>query len=91
MSKIPNRAEVPVPTQSETSASHGRWFWVRRLQKSLALVGIMMAAPFFVWFVIGMLPNVPSMVHIFGIEGLRIPASITISGLLLSAIGFYET
>lgn len=64
--------------------------WRRLLKRSLAVGGIVMAAPFFVWLVLGMLQSVPSMVDVFGMTGLRIPASITICGLLMSAIGFHE-
>ncbi|MGB5450815.1 MAG: hypothetical protein WBN02_17830 [Sedimenticolaceae bacterium] len=49
-----------------------------------------MAMPFFVWFVLGWVDIVPSMVDAFGVEGLRTPASITIGGLLLAAIGFHD-
>ena len=57
----------------------------------LGFLGVAMAAPFFVWLPLGFLESVPSMVEVFGIVGLRIPASITIGGLLLAAIGFHET
>jgi len=30
------------------------------------------------------------MIDVFGIVGLRIPAGITIAGLLIAAVGFYE-
>jgi hypothetical protein len=43
-----------------------------------------------VWLPLGFLEAVPSMLEIFGMLGLRTPASITIGGLLLAAIGFHE-
>jgi hypothetical protein len=48
------------------------------------------ALPFFAWLPLGLLESVPSMVDVFGIPGLRVPASIVVGGLLLAAIGFYE-
>jgi hypothetical protein len=30
------------------------------------------------------------MIDVFGVVGLRFPAAVTISGLLLAAIGFHE-
>jgi hypothetical protein len=33
---------------------------------------------------------IPSMIDVFGVVGLRIPAGVTIAGLLLSAIGFHQ-
>lgn len=61
-----------------------------RWRRVLGVMGALAAAPFFLWFALGSLDAVPSMVDVFGLPGLRIPASITIGGLLLAAIGFYE-
>ena len=49
-----------------------------------------MALPFFVWVPVAWVGLVPSMVDVFGVIGLRAPASITIGGLLLAAIGFHD-
>jgi hypothetical protein len=62
--------------------------WVRRL---LATIGILLALPFFLWLPLGWLDLVPSMVDVFGVVGLRIPASLTIAGLLIAAVAFWET
>lgn len=51
----------------------------------------MVAIPFFVWLPIGLLESVPSIVDVFGVPGLRIPASVAVAGLLLAAVGFYES
>jgi hypothetical protein len=59
-------------------------------RRILGVVGIFIALPFFLWVPIGLLKGVPSMIDVFGIVGLRTPAAITIAGLLLAAIGFYE-
>lgn len=56
----------------------------------LGIVGVMIAIPFFVWLPLGLLPAVPSMIDVFGIPGLRIPASLTVAGLLIAAIGFWD-
>ena len=52
--------------------------------------GLAMALPFFVWLPMGWIGWVPSVVDVFGITGLRIPASITVAGLLIAAVGFWE-
>jgi hypothetical protein len=49
-----------------------------------------MAIPFFIWVPVAWVGLVPSMVDVFGVVGLRTPASITIGGLLLAAIGFHK-
>jgi hypothetical protein len=56
----------------------------------LGIVGVLIAIPFFVWLPLGLLPAVPSMIDVFGIPGLRIPASLTVAGLLIAAIGFWD-
>lgn len=61
-----------------------------RARRYLGFLGVAMAIPFFVWLPLGFLESVPSMAEVFGIAGLRIPASFTIGGLLLAAIGFHE-
>jgi len=62
-----------------------------RARRVIGSTGILLALPFFVWLPLGMLEFVPSMVDVFGITGLRIPASITVAGLLIAAIAFWET
>jgi len=64
--------------------------WRRRLSRAIGTLGVLAAMPFFVWFVLGWVDIVPSMVDVFGVEGLRTPASITVGGLLLAAIGFHD-
>jgi len=60
------------------------------VQRALGWAGVLIAAPFFVWAPLGLLAAVPSMIDVFGVVGLRIPASITIGGLLIAAIGFHR-
>jgi hypothetical protein len=61
-----------------------------RLLRGSGWAGVLMALPFFVWVPVAWVGLVPSMVDVFGVIGLRAPASITIGGLLLAAIGFYD-
>lgn len=65
--------------------------WKRRLLHTLGALGVLAAFPFFAWFALGWLEVVPSLVDTFGVVGLRTPASITVGGLLLAAIGFYDS
>lgn len=58
--------------------------------KAIGITGLGLATLFFGWLVLGLLPGVPSMVAVFGVPGLRIPAAVGITGLLLAAIGFWE-
>ena len=62
----------------------------RRLRTVAGLVGCTLASFFLAWLLLGFVPGIPSMVDVFGVTGMRTPASITIVGLLLAAIGFYE-
>jgi hypothetical protein len=62
----------------------------RPLLRGLGWAGVLMAIPFFVWVPVAWVGLVPSMVDVFGVVGLRTPASITIGGLLLAAIGFHK-
>ena len=56
----------------------------------LGWIGVFIAAPFFLWFLLAWLGMAPSMVEVFGVVGLRIPAAVTIAGLLLAAVGFHK-
>jgi len=59
-------------------------------RRMLGVLGAITALPFFAWLPLGLLEFVPSMMDVFGIPGLRIPASLTIGGLLVAAVAFYE-
>ncbi len=65
----------------------GRW---ARLRRAIGILGVAIAIPFFLWLPLGGLGLVPSLVDVFGVAGLRVPASITVGALLLAALGFYE-
>ena len=39
---------------------------------------------------LGWLGLVPSLIEVFGMQGLRIPAGVAVGGLLLAAIGFND-
>lgn len=75
---------------SAPMAGFGRRRRAARCRRALGIVGAAAAVPFFVWLPLGWLEFVPSMVDVFGVVGLRTPAGITIGGLLLAAIGFYD-
>jgi hypothetical protein len=64
--------------------------YLGRLRFSLGVLGIVVASAFFVWMLAGWFGWVPSMVAVFGVEGLRTPASITVGALLIAAIAFWE-
>lgn len=59
-------------------------------KKVLRLLGISMAIPFFIWVPLGLLPSIPSIIDVFGIDGLKLPTGIVIGGLMLAAIGYEE-
>ena len=61
-----------------------------RLRLSLGLLGVVVAAAFFVWLLAGWLGWVPGMVYVFGVEGMRTPAAITVAALMLAALSFWE-
>ncbi|MGB5439957.1 MAG: hypothetical protein WBN57_07240 [Gammaproteobacteria bacterium] len=52
--------------------------------------GILLAVFFLVWLLIGWAGWVPSMIDLFGVAGMRTPASFTVGGLLLAAISFWD-
>ena len=59
-------------------------------RRILRVLGIAMALPFLIWLAVGLLPGIPSIVDVFGVTGLKTPATIVIAGLLLAAIGFED-
>jgi hypothetical protein len=61
-----------------------------RLRLSLGLLGVVVAAAFLVWLLAGWIGWVPGMVDVFGVEGMRTPAAITVAALLLAALSFWE-
>ena len=56
----------------------------------LGVLGILVASAFFIWLLAGWFERVPSMVAVFGVEGLRTPATITVGALLMAAVAFWE-
>ena len=60
------------------------------LKQVLRFSGLAVAVPVFVWVPLGLIPGVPSIIDVFGIDGLKLPAGIAIGGLLLAAVGFEE-
>ena len=72
------------------SGSEGKGVGKIRLLRAAGFLGVAIAAPFFIWVPLGLIGLTPSMIDVFGVVGLRFPAAVTISGLLLAAIGFHE-
>ena len=59
-------------------------------RRLLRVLGICMFTPFAAWLLLGLIPGIPSIIDVFGVTGLKIPAGIAIGGLLLAAIGFED-
>ena len=51
-------------------------------------VGLIAAILMLVWLITSVLGLTVSMIDVFGMEGIRIPAGIAIGGLMLAAVGF---
>ena len=79
----------PVDRQDSVNTAQGEVRSSRALRFA-GWCGIVIAAPFFLWFPLALISPLPSMVDVFGVVGVRIPASITIGGLLLAAVGFHR-
>ncbi len=62
----------------------------RSAQTACGWLGVLIALPFFVWVPLGFFTGIPSMVDVFGLTGIRLPAAAAISGLLIAAVGFHE-
>lgn len=60
------------------------------VRRAVGIAGLVVAAGFLLWIPVGLIPGIPGPVDVFGIQGLRTPASFTVGGLVLAAIGFYE-
>ena len=79
--KLKAEFTLPEPEKAKTT---------RRWQSVARVVGILISAPFFLWFLLGLFGFVPSIVQVFGIAGVRTPASIVVAGLLIAALGFWD-
>lgn len=62
----------------------------RRVRRAIGWTGVVLSLPVLFWAIFGFLPLVPSVVDVFGIEGLRTPAGVVITGLLMAAFGFHD-
>ena len=54
------------------------------------VVGVILVLPFFIWMPLSLVTTIPSMIDIFGMDGLRTPTGIVIGGLMLAAFGFED-
>ena len=50
--------------------------------------GLIVSTLMLVWLITSLLGLTVSIIDVFGLEGLRIPAGIAIGGLMLAAVGF---
>lgn len=64
---------------------------MNRARTILGFSGVMLAASFFLWLLLGWFGWVPSMVDVFGVAGMRTPAAITVGSLLIAAVAFHES
>ncbi|WP_413663920.1 hypothetical protein ACG1BZ_00275 [Microbulbifer sp. CNSA002] len=67
------------------------YFRSKKVRLMVGWTGLSIAGVFFMWGILGFIPFIPSMLDIFGVLGLRIPAALTVLGLLMAAIGFWES
>ncbi|WP_444936908.1 hypothetical protein ACJJIW_06045 [Microbulbifer sp. JMSA004] len=66
------------------------YFRSKKLRLIVGWTGILISSVFFLWGILGFITFIPSMLDVFGVLGLRIPAGITIFGLLMAALGFWK-
>ncbi|WP_444926354.1 hypothetical protein ACJJI4_21005 [Microbulbifer sp. TRSA002] len=66
------------------------YFRSKKVRLIVGWTGLSIAGVFFLWGILGFLSFIPSMLDIFGVLWMRIPAGITVFGLLMAAIGFWE-
>jgi hypothetical protein len=63
---------------------------IGRTRLLIGLAGVLTAALFFIWLLMGLFGWVPTLLDVFGVTGMRTPASITVAALLLAAIAFWD-
>ncbi|MFA9418823.1 MAG: hypothetical protein ACERLB_01630 [Gammaproteobacteria bacterium] len=84
-----NKTEI-MNDEGKVSLSSDQRDGKRPLLRVAGWIGVVIAAPFFLWVPLGLTGLAPSIIDVFGVAGLRIPAAFTIAGLLLAAIGFHQ-
>lgn len=82
---------TPTMATTEKTDSTGMQSLPERIRKLLRILGIATFLPFLIWLPLGLAPAVPSIVDVFGIDGLKVPAGIVIAGLLMAAVGFEDS
>ncbi|MGB5708146.1 MAG: hypothetical protein WBM41_15100 [Arenicellales bacterium] len=88
LNKVASKEAGPV-VSGKTEVDTGRPKTAKAL-RLFGVFGITMSSAMLLWFLIGLLGLVPSMIDVFGVPGLRVPAGIAISGLLAASIGFSD-
>lgn len=58
------------------------------LQKVSKFLGFVILTPLLLWFLLALFTVVPSMIDVFGYQGLKVLGSLIILSLLMCAFGF---
>ncbi len=64
---------------------------LKKVKKVARVLGVVLAVPFFIWLPLSLIPAIPSIIDVFGMQHLRMPTGIVIGGLMLAAFGFDES
>jgi len=75
---------------AQAAQSRGAITISRQMLRAVGVIGVTMTVPMAAWLLLGLTDAVPSMTEVLGIAGLRIPASISVCGLLMAAVGFHK-
>ena len=59
-----------------------------RFRVVLGTIGLVSAFAMLIWLITSLLGLTTTMIDVFGMTGIRIPAGIAIGGLMLAAVGF---
>ncbi len=63
---------------------------ISMIMRFIGIAGVLASSAMFIWFLTGLTGAIPSLVDVFGVPGLRVPAGIAISGLLAASVGFHD-
>jgi hypothetical protein len=60
------------------------------VKKACRILGLLLVLPFFIWLPLSLVTDIPSIIDVFGPQGLRTPTGFVIAGLMLAAFGFED-
>lgn len=63
---------------------------LRPWQRAARIFGPLIAVLPTLWFLLGLIGLVPSIVDMFGETAVKIPAAIVVAGLLIAALGYWD-